>query len=265
MKYSFMSFSCPELNLAEALQVARRYGYDGFEPRVSEGHKHGIEADSTPSFLSQAGKIIRETGIAVCCVATSCALADPMTTKDNIEQAKRYIDVAERLGAPAIRVFGGMIPSGVTRAQSIDTMADSLLQLSDEAQKAGIKICVETHDHWCDPLHLAAVMTRVNRSSIAVNWDIMHPVVSASYTMEQAFEAVKPWIGHVHVHDATRMENRRILCPIGEGLVDHRTAITLLGESGYDGYISGEWIGWEPYEMHLPRELSKMKALEAVG
>ncbi|MDO9465317.1 MAG: hypothetical protein Q7J67_08480 [bacterium] len=31
---------------------------------------------------------------------------------------------------------------------------------------------------------------------------------------------------------------------------------------GYDDFLSGEWINWEPYETHLPRELSTMKRYE---
>jgi hypothetical protein len=27
--------------------------------------------------------------------------------------------------------------------------------------------------------------------------------------------------------------------------------------------LSGEWINWEPYEVHLPRELAAMHELEA--
>ena len=32
--------------------------------------------------------------------------------------------------------------------------------------------------------------------------------------------------------------------------------------SDYQGYLSGEWIGWEPYDVHLPRELATMKGYE---
>ena len=40
MKYSFMSFSCPELKLEEILKLAQKYGYEGIEPRIGSGHKH---------------------------------------------------------------------------------------------------------------------------------------------------------------------------------------------------------------------------------
>jgi hypothetical protein len=41
--------------------------------------------------------------------------------------------------------------------------------------------------------------------------------------------------------------------------------VELLQAMPYTGYLSGEWINWEPYEMHLPRELAAMKAYEGTG
>ena len=39
-------------------------------------------------------------------------------------------------------------------------------------------------------------------------------------------------------------------------------AVELLASAGFTGYLSGEWIDWEPYDVHLPRELAAMKGLE---
>ena len=79
--------------------------------------------------------------------------------------------------------------------------------------------------------------------------------------MDAAFEALKPWIRHLHIHDGPVSEPFQLL-PIGEGAIDHRRALELLYTLPYDGYISGEWINWEPYETHLPRELATMKRYE---
>ena len=43
MKFSFMSFSTPELTLEETLALAERLGYDGVELRIEAGHKHGAD------------------------------------------------------------------------------------------------------------------------------------------------------------------------------------------------------------------------------
>jgi sugar phosphate isomerase/epimerase len=120
---------------------------------------------------------------------------------------------------------------------------------------------VETHDHWCDPDDLAAVLRRVNHPAVAANWDIMHPVRAARKTIDQAFQTLQPWIRHLHVHDGGIPEPC-VLKPIGQGEIDHRRALELLLQSGYAGYISGEWIDWEPWATHLPRELVTLKRYE---
>jgi len=43
------------------------------------------------------------------------------------------------------------------------------------------------------------------------------------------------------------------------------SATALLHAAGYPDFISGEWIGWEPPEMHLPRELATLKSYEPSG
>ncbi len=76
--------------------------------------------------------------------------------------------------------------------------------------------------------------------------------------MRDAFSTLKPWVQHVHFHDGTSEG----LVPIGTGTIDHKLALELLSGVGYSGYLSGEWIKWEPYQVHLPREIATMKAYE---
>jgi sugar phosphate isomerase/epimerase len=262
MKYSFMSFSCPSLDLDQIFDAAKQYGYTGFEPRIGSGHKHGIELDSDDDFLREARQKAQDNDIVYCCIATSCAFADPLKTKENIELTLRSIDLAAKVKASAIRVFGGRIPDGVTREQSFELIVEALKKVSDFARERNVTVCVETHDSWCDPKDVADIVNHVDHPSIAVNWDVMHPVLTAGYTVQDAYEILKPWIRHVHVHDGFYTDKGLTFKPIGQGKVDHKTAIRLLKESGYDGYISGEWINWEPYDIHLPREIKTIKSYE---
>ena len=262
MKYAFMTFSCPELNLDEALSAAKRYGYDGIEPRIVSGHRHGVELDADAAKRKEIKQKAADSGIALCCIATSCKYADPATSNANVGETLRCIDLAADVGSPRLRVFGGPIPEGVGREKATDLLVGSLRSVADHAGERGVTVCMETHDHWCDPAHLAEVMRQVDRPAIAVNWDIMHPVRVAGSTMDHAFETLKPWIRHIHFHDGAGGTGGE-LQPCGEGIIDHQRAVELLLTLPYDGYLSGEWIGWEPYETHLPRELATMKRYEA--
>lgn len=253
-----MSFSTPALSLQEMLQVARRYGYDGVEPRLDSKHAHGVEVSAGAQQRRQFREQARGAGVAVACLATSLKYSDPSATEQVVADTHERIDLAGDVGAPVMRVFGGKIPDGLGRERATELVADSLGRVADHAASRGVTVCVETHDDWCDPAHLAAVLRRVNHPAVAANWDIMHPVRTAKVDMAVAFETLKPWIRHVHIHDGIGP----VLAPIGTGEIDHRCAIELLKGAGYDGFLSGEWINWEPYEVHLPRELAAMKAYE---
>ena len=261
MKYAFMSFSCPDASFAEVLAMAKQYGYNGVEPRIGSGHRHGVELDADASQRSELRRQADQSGVAVCCIATSCRFADPETAPQSVEEMSRAIDLAGDLGAPAVRVFGGALGGNLRRDQAVDLVAESLLAEADHAEARAVTLCMETHDQWTDPSDVAAVMTQVSHPAVAVNWDIMHPVRFSGWQMDKAFEVLRPWIRHVHFHDARKADDWK-LCPADWGDIDHGAAVRLLASIGYDGYLSGEWIKWEPAEVHLPRELATMKRLE---
>jgi sugar phosphate isomerase/epimerase len=261
MKYSFMTFSCPELSMSEVLALAKRFGYDGIEPRVEEKQNHGVEVSASPEKRKEIKQQAIDSGIAICCVATSIVYANPETAKQNVDHTLKCIDLAADVGSSRIRVFGGQLGKGISRESAIELVANSLLSVADHAKQRGVTVCMETHDDWCNPSYVAEVMKKVNHPAIAVNWDIMHPVRAGFATMDQAFETLKPWIRHLHIHDA--LPGTTQLVPIGTGGYDHKRAIELLLTINYEGYISGEWIGWsDPYEVHLPRELATLKRYE---
>jgi sugar phosphate isomerase/epimerase len=261
MKYAFMSFSCPERSFDELLSTAKQYSYDGIEPRIESRHAHGVEMDTVPADRAVIRRKAEDSGIAICCMATSRKYADPATAEHEVALTLNCIDLAADIGSPRIRVFGGQIPGGLSRQAAIELLAKSLGSVANHARERGVTVCLETHDDWRNPADIAAVMALVNDEAIAVNWDIMHPV-RHGHSMDEAFNTLRPWIRHVHFHDGILVEGKGKLVPIGEGEINHRRAVELLQSVSYDGYLSGEWINWEPCDLHLPRELATIRSYE---
>ncbi len=273
MKYAFMSFSTPDSTLGEMIGIARRFGYDGIEPRLDSGHAHGIEVAADAAARRAIADQAAAGSIELCCLATSLRYADPNAADAVVRESHERIDLAGDLGVPALRVFGGKIPEGVTREGAIDHMVRQLASIADHARERGVTLCIETHDDWCDPQHVAAVLRRVDHPAVAVNWDIMHPIRVWRYTMDEAFEILRPWIRHVHVHDGMGPGHATFaaigtgsidqMMPIGTGGIDHRRALELLHGIDYQGYLSGEWIQWEPCDIHLPREIATLRTYDS--
>lgn len=264
MKYAFMTFSCPEATWEQVLTMASEYGYAAVEPRLDSDHKHGVELSANDATRKQLQRQAAEAGIQIACLALSCAYADPATRDQNVQDTHDRIDLAADMGVHRLRVFGGKIPEGISREQATKDMAAALSSLADHAAQQNVVVCMETHDDWCNPNDVATLMKTVDHPNIAVNWDIMHPVTRGGATMDEAYDILQPWIRYVHIHDG-RYDDQGTLhfCNIGDGDVDHAQALVRLHEEGYDGYLSGEWMEWEPASVHLPREREAMRRLEA--
>lgn len=263
MRYAFMSFSLPEADLQTLVKAAADYGYDGIEPRIDGGHKHGIETSNSAAERQRIKGVFDDAGVAVACIAAGCTFADASQAAEQQQKARAAIDLAADLGSDRVRVFGGKLPDGVSREEATVALTDSLTALAPYAADHGVIIALETHDAWTAPEHVAEVMRRVDNPAIGVNWDLMHPPRTGNSTMEDSYQVLRQWIRHVHMHDATSDPSKLDFKPMGEGEFDHRIVLRLLQEDDYTGYLSGEWIGWEPGEVHLPREIKVLREYEA--
>ena len=203
MNYAFMSFSCPQATFAEMLGLAAQYGYAGIEPRAGGSQNHGVELEASAqqraSFRAQAA----EAGIAICCLAAGARFADPASRDAQVEESLQYIDLAAEIGAPALRVFGGRIPAGISRESAIAGVTNALKRLAERADARGVVVCLETHDDWCNPEDVVAVMERVAHPAIGVNWDVAHPAAPSGLdpgrllSHAAAMDPPRPYARHV--------------------------------------------------------------------
>ncbi|MDI4645129.1 sugar phosphate isomerase/epimerase family protein [Cohnella hashimotonis] len=262
MKYAFVSFSCPEASLAEVLRMARDYNYDGFEARCGFGHGHGIEVSLTAEACADVKQAFADGGVVLQVLSVSCRYANPDTVAENIALTRDYIQLAQRLAVPLLRVFCGEITAGRSREASRLQIVAALRELAPLAEAAGVTLAVETHDDWSDPAEMRTVMEAVDHPSVGVVWDLMHTLRGGGTPMEEAYRLLSPWLKHVHFHDGLLELDRLVFLPLGEGEIDHRPAVKILIQNRYQGYLSGEWLDWEPPQLHLPRELQSMLRYE---
>lgn len=263
MKYAFMSSSCPEWTLDEMLLRARDYGYEGVELRVGWGHKFNIDGKTSLTERQIARKKAEDIGIQICCISTGARTSDAATATLAEEEINTAVGIAHDLGAPLVRVFGGVFPSTITRAQATATVINTLGRQAEASARQQVTLVLETHDAWCDPHAVAEILWRVSHPNLQCNWDYQHTSRVAKVSVDEAFGALKPFIKHVHFHDGTLDADKLVFLPIGQGAYDHKRVLQLLHGMSYTGFMSGEWINWEAPEIHLPRELAAIKTIEA--
>ncbi|RUS48532.1 sugar phosphate isomerase/epimerase [Cohnella sp. AR92] len=273
MKIALHSASAPEWTLEELLVAARRYGCEGLELRAGIGHGHGAELAAGFERRKQLKKQADRAGVALRCLSVSCRFSDAADAETHVAETEAYVRLAEDLGIPCVRVFCGRIPPGGSLAESKRSVVDSLRSLAPSARRSGVVLLLETHDDWSDPRVMAGVLEAISDDHVGVLWDVLHTQLEGGASPDAAYAALAPWIRHVHVHDGAprspgapesngsgRHPDYR---PIGLGVVDHSRILDLLRAGAYEGYLSGEWYGWEPADVHLPRELPVLSGLLA--
>jgi len=240
MKFAFSTLGCPDWPIEKVVQTAVELKYDGVEIRgvrrvfdLSKAEEFSEEQiDGTRSLFDGAG-------MPICSVDASASFCWPELArqKEAYEEAMAHVEIARKLGAPQVRVFGGNIPEGQPREKYARQLADWLAKLGDEAAGKGVRIAVETHDSWCRADELMPVVEMADCPNVQVLWDLMHPYIHGE-SMREAADRLDGRVCHAHIKD---YKGDGELTLLGEGELPLEEAFRELKRIGFDGFVSLEW------------------------
>lgn len=265
MKIAFQTLACPEWSWEQVLSEAQRMGYDGIELRGVEGEMYLPKARPfLPEHIEQSRAQLREKGLEICCLDTSCAFHAEERYSQAIQEGKDTIDLAVQLGVPYIRVFGDKIPDESQKEAILRRVAEGLTTLGNYAEGKGVTVLLETHGDFNQHELLSAVFEQTNSAAVGLLWDFEHPYMHGE-APEDTYIHLAPYIKHTHVKDAKRVGDQKQLCLIGEGEVPVRDIVKLLRDGGYTGWLSLEFEKkWKPEleepEVSLPAYMSFIQA-----
>jgi sugar phosphate isomerase/epimerase len=245
LKLSFSTWVCPEWTVAAIVDGMQTYGYDGVELRIGKGHLHGVELDSPADYLAGVRKQFDAANMAVSCISTSFTFSnpDPAERQKTIENVKKCLRVADAVGAPYIRIFGGDIPHGMEVTGVIDYVAEALDECTEYAEKEKMRsmILIETHDAFSHSKYIGEVLSQVFSKKLGVLWDVLHPI-RVLESVEDTYDSICDHVRHLHVHDCAFNDDRTKLAPCapGEGFVPMSRITDLLKSGNFRGYLSLE-------------------------
>lgn len=243
-------------NLKELIDVANRLGYAGLEFRVEENGGHGVELERTSAERKEIREQIEDACLEVAGLGTGSRLDWPDRDKraEVVEHLKQYVELAADLGCGRIRVFGNNIPPGVERRDCINYVAESLRELGEFAQPAGVDVLLEMHgqfNFWGFSRTAVEIADHPN-VALLYNCDKSDP---AAGSISAIYDRVRSWIRHVHMHDLTSG-------------YPYRELLGLLVRDGYSGYLSPElpWDSPTPEQyLGLYTTLWRAWAADAIG
>lgn len=267
---SFSTFACPNWSIERIIAKASEFGYDGIEWRGGpQGHVQPTMPVAQKALLQKRSM---DTGLMAVAVTAYTSFVSHLAEErqSNLEELRRYVDLAAELDAPYVRTFLGELPDGRKLDSSIyEKISACLNTAADYASSVGVKIAVEPHDDFVRSSTIVPILSRVHHPALRVIWDIGN-AFAAGEELKEGFEILKHRIAYVQVKDGKGRALNWRLCPLGEGDVPLAHAFALLLAHGYEGAISVEWeYAWhpelDPPELALPAALQTVQELLAAA
>jgi sugar phosphate isomerase/epimerase len=248
---SFSTLGCPDWSFDKIIDFAKDNHYTGIEVR---GILHQMDLPLVPEFSSPEAiattmKEMTDRGLKFVDLGSSCALHFPKgadRTK-NLDEGKRFIDLAEKLNCPYVRVFPNQLPKDRDRQESLNLIIDGLKELGTYASKTNVTVLLESHGELIYKKDLLAVMEGAADPHVGLVWDICNMWIATKEPPEEVYNVLKYYIRHTHIKDLKIENGKEEYVLLGTGIVPIFQAIDLLYKSHYPGYYSFEWEKlWHP-------------------
>jgi sugar phosphate isomerase/epimerase len=250
MKISFSTLACPDWGMPQIIQLAADASYDGIELRFVEGGDSLWKlAAFSGSQMAETKRALRDHGLKIACVDTSCRFHSPDATERDtaIQEAERTSDMAAELGAPGIRVFGDTIQPGTDRDSTRNWIAESIRKAADRTAKNHVQVWLETHGDFVAAGETAAILRECSSPSIGVVWDPVNSLVASGEPLAEGATLLGSAIRHIHVKDFryTSVGVQYVLT--GQGAFPWQDLSAVLKQLRYNGFVSFEWEKkWHP-------------------
>ena len=247
---AFSTLGCPDWSWRTILDAAAEYGYAAIELRTLEGTEDlPRRPEFAPGRIGATRRQLSTRNLRIASVDSSANMheGDPQKRAAQMEEGRRFIDLAQMLGAPYVRVFGDRYPEGEPRAEVLTRVAAGLRQLGDYASGKGVVVLLESHGDFTDSPSLLALMERVDSPHVGILWDAHHTFVTAHEPPEYTLRQLGRYIRHTHLKDSIALDGERRYVLTGVGEVPVGRQADVLARSDYSGYYSFEWEKrWHP-------------------
>lgn len=233
----FSTLACPTWTLRQIIEAAAANGYGGVDFR---GLGDEIDITNLPVFTTEIDATIcffREFGLEMPCLNTSVTLVSPSPQRwqEMLDECHRYALLAEKTGSRMLRIFGGAVPTGMTRDEALTVARRHLRQVIKICRSSGCQPIVETHDAWTCVTELMELLRESTPGEVGVLWDTEHTFRAGEAPQDTAMSLAR-FIVHVHVKDSILVDGRNHPCLMGEGDIPIAEFLQSLRSIGYTGY-----------------------------
>ena len=245
----FSTLGTPKWDWIPTLDFAATHGFSAVELR---GIRDTMDLSQRPEFqpaqIAQTKRELRDRGLVVPVLGASINMHEKDVAKQApaMAETRRFIDVANALGTPYVRVFGNTLVKTDPRAPQLEYIARGLHELGGYAQPRGVTVLLESHGDFVDSPTLLEIMRLADSPGVALLWDAHHTFVGGE-SPETSVRELGRFIRHTHLKDSVPAGADRRYVLTGTGEVPVRRQVEALAKSGYRGFYNFEWEKrWHP-------------------
>lgn len=266
MKLSFSTIACPKWSFDEIFSTAVDFHFDGIEIRgiSNEMYAPRVKNFATDEAIKNTLKRLEKANLSISCLASGACLAVYEEKEAALQEGKDYIDLAEKLGVKFVR----FMPTGVPQLDGgdIKLCKKAYEELCEYGEAKGVTPLIETNGMFADTAVLKSFIESISSKNKGILWDINHPYRFNGESVEKTMSNIEKYIKYVHVKDSVVLNGMTTYRLLGYGDVPVAQAVKALKKSGYDGFLSLEWVKrWnknleEPFVV-IPNYAGFMKAI----
>lgn len=248
---SFSTLGCPDWTLDQILEFASSHQFRGVEIR---GIQRELDLSKSQHFSSDENiratiRKFSDKGLKIINLGATSAMHHPKgEDRDKaLDEARRFISIAEKCKCPYIRVFPNNFPPGQEKEATVHYMAENLSELGNFAKGSGVKVLMETHGDLVKSNEIAKVMNMTDNKNVGLVWDISNMWTVTREPVADVYRNIHKWICHTHIKDMDEVNGKEHYALMGQGKVPIFEAIDILAKDGFKGYYSFEWEKlWHP-------------------
>jgi sugar phosphate isomerase/epimerase len=247
---AFSTLGCPKWDWKTVLGQAAGMGYAAIELR---GLQAEMDLTKRPelqgSRLKESLKDLAALDLVVSDLGASARMheVDETARAAQLDEGRRFIDLAHAMGVPFVRVFGDKVLPGQTRAATVARIVAGLRTLGEHAKGSGVTVIIESHGDFTDSASLLEILEGVALPTVALLWDAHHTVVSSQESPAETFQKLGRFVRHTHLKDSRPEGEGRRYVLTGAGDVPVKETVRVLAAAGYKGYYCFEWEKvWHP-------------------
>ena len=247
---AFSTLGCPGWNFQNITDFAVQHNYKGIELR---GLLRQMDLTKCPEFspknIASTLAVMKDKNLAFADLgaSTSLHIAESFERKKNLDEAKSFIDLAQKIECPHVRVFPNSLPKDQDKNTTMDLIIKGLLELGDYAKGGNVSVLMETHGDLVWAADVEKIMQSAFNEHTGLVWDVTNMWSITKEPPVEVYKKLKKYIRHTHIKDLKMVDGREHYVLLGQGEVPIFTAIDALRKGGYKGYYSFEWEKlWHP-------------------